>query len=66
MAAAKPARPAPTTIAPVCLSGGVWGGEGESCVEDWGLNLNRLGAEERKKEGFVHGRESVMVVIGIG
>ncbi|RDX84818.1 hypothetical protein CR513_34077, partial [Mucuna pruriens] len=38
---------------------------GESCAEDWGLNLNRFGDEERRKEGFVQGRESVIVVIGV-
>ncbi|KAI5447458.1 hypothetical protein KIW84_015060 [Lathyrus oleraceus] len=38
-------------------------GVGESCEEDLGLNLNGLG-EEEKKEGFVEGRERVMIDIG--
>lgn len=67
MAAARPARPAPMTITPVLGSEGFWRGEeevGESCAEDWGLNLNRFG--EEKKERFVQGREnSVTVVIGV-
>lgn len=69
MAAARPARPAPMTMTPVCGVDGVWRGEeevGESCAEDWGLNLNRFGEEEGKEEGFVHGRESVIIVIGVG
>lgn len=68
MAAARPARPAPMTMTPVCGSGGVWRreeGVEESCAENWGWNLNRFG-EEKEKEGFVQGRERVIRVIGVG
>jgi len=55
-------------MTPVLGSEGFWRGEeevGESCAEDWGLNLNRFGGEE-KKERFVQGTEnSVIVVIGV-
>jgi len=67
VAAARPARPAPMTMTPVLGSEGFCRGEeevGESCAEDWGLNLNRFGGEE--KERFVQGMEnSVIVVIGV-
>ena len=60
------------TMTPVLGGGGgdgVWRGEeevGESCAEDWGLNLNRFGEEEREEKRFVQGRERVIIVVGIG
>lgn len=61
VAAAKPARPAPIIMTPLVLDSEE--GVGESCEEDLGLNLNGL-EEEEKKEGFVEGRERVMIDIG--
>lgn len=60
VAAAKPARPAPIIMTLPVL--GSEEGVGESCEEDLGLNLNGFG-EEEKKEGFVEGKESVMIVM---
>lgn len=60
VAAAKPARPAPIIMTPVL---GSEEGVGVSWEEHLGLNLNGFGYEGKKMEGFVEGREIVMIVI---
>lgn len=62
VAAAKPARPAPIMMTPVL---GREEGVVESCEEDLGLNLNLNGFGEEERDGFVEGKESVMIVIGV-